>query len=95
MSYWYWNVDRWVFSEEVSFSNSITSTGSKLDEIRVYPKESQMTTYTYETLWGISSQADPNNLVLYYHYDMFGRLQTIKDDKGNILKKYTYHYAGE
>jgi YD repeat-containing protein len=54
-----------------------------------------MTTYTYEPLIGMTSQCDPNSRITYYDYDPFGRLMLVKDQDGNILKKYCYNYAGQ
>jgi YD repeat-containing protein len=62
------------------------------DDIRLHPALALMTTYTYDPLIGISSQTDPNNIVMFYEYDAFGRLKTIKDRDNNILKTMEYHY---
>ncbi|WP_131539944.1 RHS repeat domain-containing protein [Pedobacter nototheniae] len=52
----------------------------------------QITTYTYAPLIGITSQTDPKGLTTFYEYDGFGRLNLIKDQNGNIIKTYDYHY---
>jgi YD repeat-containing protein len=62
------------------------------DDIRLHPAPALMTTYTYDPLIGVTSQTDPNNTVMFYEYDAFGRLRTIKDRDGNILKTMEYHY---
>ena len=65
-----------------------------IDELRLYPINAQMTTYTYHVINGITSVNDPNNSVTYYDYDPFGRLKWVRDSKGNIVKSIDYHYKG-
>ena len=62
------------------------------DDIRFHPSDAQMTTYTHEPLFGVTSISNENNQPIYYIYDPFGRLEYIKDFEGNILKKNDYHY---
>ncbi|MFZ6012031.1 MAG: hypothetical protein ACOYXT_16940 [Bacteroidota bacterium] len=95
MSYWYWKDDKWNFSGVVPFNRNITTDGYKLDEVRIYPSGSQMVTYTYNAGIGISSVTDSNNITSHYQYDDFGRLQFIRDDKGDILQRYEYHYRAQ
>ncbi len=66
-----------------------------IDELRVYPIDAMMTTYTFDPLIGITSSTDPGNSTTYYLYDSFGQLRAVKDGKGNILKAYRYHYADQ
>lgn len=66
-----------------------------IDEVRVYPENAQMVTYTYEPLVGIKSQCDANNNIVYYDYDAANRLSLVKDQNRNILKKICYNYAGQ
>ena len=70
---------------------SIGGTGS-IDELRLYPVGSLMETYTYTPLLGINNKCDENNRVTYYVYDKLGRLQLIKDQDRNILKKICYNF---
>jgi hypothetical protein len=66
-----------------------------IDELRVYPAAAQMTTYTYQPLFGITSMMDPNGQITYYEYDGLFRLKVIKDQYGNILKAYDYRYQAK
>jgi hypothetical protein len=95
MSYWYWSNNKWNFSNEIPYAAVINSSGSKLDEIRVYPRGSKMTTFTYTLGKGISSQTDANHLTQYYEYDALGQLLAIYDDKKNVVKAFEYKYKGE
>lgn len=54
-----------------------------------------ITSYTYKPLIGMTSETDPSGKTIFYNYDDFGRLETILDQNGNILKHMDYHYAGD
>lgn len=99
---------QWKYYEKVVDINSAAFNGcsqveieiftSKLitvlvDDVRFRPLNSQMTTYTYNPLIGISSVTDNNNRTTYYEYDDLGRLKTTKDEDGFILNSYKYKYA--
>jgi YD repeat-containing protein len=92
IEYHYWNGSKWVSMSRSYTSNMTLSDGSAFDEIRVYPKDAQMTSYTYDPLVGMTSTTDEGNVTTFYEYDNFGRLKSIKDDDGHILKTYEYHY---
>lgn len=55
-------------------------------------KKAMITTYTYRPLVGVTSITDPKGLKTAYEYDIFGRLEFVKDDQGNILTHNQYHY---
>lgn len=55
----------------------------------------QVSTYTYRPLVGMTSTTDMNGRTTYYNYDEFGRLDHIKDKDGNIVKKFCYNYLGQ
>ncbi len=65
------------------------------DDLRLHPSAAQMTTYTYAPLIGMTSLTDATNRTAYYEYDGFNRLMHVRDQDGNILKKYCYNYAGQ
>jgi len=73
-------------------NNMVLSDGSGIDEVRVYPIDAQMVTYTYNPLVGVTSQCDERNRLTFYDYDGFGRLLDSKDNDGNLLKVYNYQY---
>jgi hypothetical protein len=73
-------------------SVKISGAGKIIDELRLFPVDAQMTTYTYDPLIGITSSCSPNNIVSYYLYDALGRLHGIKDQDGNIIKTIDYNY---
>jgi hypothetical protein len=86
----------WKWVEKAVTTSSLTISGSNIiiDELRLHPAGAMMTSYTYEPLIGITTETDPRGYVMYYLYDSFKRLQTIKDEDGYILKHFEYNYAG-
>ncbi|MBB6239872.1 YD repeat-containing protein [Pedobacter sp. AK013] len=55
-------------------------------------KNSQIASYTYKPLVGMTSSTDAKGMTTYYEYDAFQRLKAVKDQNGNILKQTDYHY---
>jgi YD repeat-containing protein len=54
-----------------------------------------VTTYTYRPMVGMTSQTDPGGRTFYYNYDAYARLSFILDKDQNVLKRFTYGYAGQ
>jgi len=90
-------VNGWTYYEhKVSGVSSVIIHGTDgIDELRIYPSNAQMTTFTYDPLVGMTSQCDINNRISYYSYDALDRLQVIKDQDGNVVKSIDYHYKGQ
>ncbi len=63
-----------------------------IDELRLYPDKSQLSTFTHRPFVGISSQNDANNNLLLFTYDGHNRLFNIRNRYGDILKQYEYKY---
>lgn len=62
------------------------------DDIRLYPSDAQITTYTHEPLVGVTSQTDTNGNSTTYEYDWLGRLMLVRDKDGNILEHHQYNF---
>lgn len=63
-----------------------------VDEVRLYPKDARMVTTAFDPKVGKITECDVNNRILYYEYDLLGRLKTIKDENRNVVKTYEYNY---
>ena len=87
----------WTYYEHVVTGQSTVQIngGGGIDELRLYPEGAEMTTFTYAPLVGMTSQCDVANRITYYFYDGMGRLNYVKDQDGNIVKSYLYHYKGQ
>jgi|GEM_PF-5169361 len=85
-----WTHYEWLVTNLTSVT--VTTNGALLDNLRLCPSNSMMSTYSYQPLVGLVSKTDANNKSEYYSYDASGRLKTIKDDSNNILKTYEYHF---
>jgi hypothetical protein len=88
----------WTYYEHqlASGVSTVTISGAvTIDELRLYPVDAQMNTYTFSPLVGMTSNCDISNRISYYEYDGVKRLKNIKDQDGNIVKTYDYHYQGQ
>jgi YD repeat-containing protein len=87
-------INGWTYTEKiVTGTTAVTISGNAIvDEVRLYPENAQMVTYTYTPLAGITSQTDAANKITYYEYDKLGRLLRVKDQYGKILKQSDYQY---
>lgn len=73
--------------------NNLTDAQVRSALAPLYSISNAMTTiYTYKPLVGITSVTPPDGLISTYEYDKLGRLQFIKNNKGEIVKGYKYGY---
>lgn len=96
---------KWVYLEKefdvpadvTQLSVRLTGSGGGevwFDDIKLRPSASQMSTFTYQPLVGMTSKSDEGNRIVYYEYDGLGRLQLIRDKDRNIIKVFCYNYNG-
>lgn len=91
----WWNLSgsgQWVFNQQ-PYTTNMTLTGP-VDDVRVFPSDALMTTYTYSPLLGTTSETDPSGKSKIYDFDGLGRLLDIRDQYGNLVKQYSYQYQG-
>ncbi|MCC8409078.1 DUF5977 domain-containing protein [Mucilaginibacter sp. UR6-1] len=99
LSYWRKSSGKWLaeVNDNITVSNgtyniSIAST-TQVDEVRFYPKDALMSTFTYDPQIGMTSGTDAKNQTSYYEYDGFQRLLNVKDEEKNVIKNYAYNYG--
>jgi len=63
-----------------------------IDEVRLYPDGSSMSTSTYNIQGLKTSEDDANDRIQYIEYDGLGRPRLIRDEEGNIRKTYEYNF---
>jgi hypothetical protein len=73
----------------VSLTNAYGFVG--VDELRLYPKDTRMSTVVYDPIVGKISDCDANNRISYYTYDDNGRLIMIQDQLRNAIKTFEYN----
>ncbi|QJB37297.1 hypothetical protein HF324_05295 [Chitinophaga oryzae] len=85
-----------LYLHRLSGTTSVVRLGGAnvwVDDIRIYPADAQVTSYSYEPGVGITSTTSPDNITTFYEYDGLNRLMNIRDDKGNILQNFVYNYG--
>ncbi|MGK6352919.1 hypothetical protein [Parapedobacter sp. DT-150] len=82
-----------LYQRTIRSSTSVTLSGSvAVDDVRLHPLGTEMITYTYNPLVGMTSRTDASGRITLYEYDGFGRLWRAKDHFGNIMEEYRYNY---
>lgn len=83
-----------AYELKISGTSAITVSGTgTIDELRLHPSGSLMTTFTHKSYVGISSSASANSMLTRYEYDGYNRLKLVRDGDRNILKQYEYAYG--
>jgi YD repeat-containing protein len=77
-----------------TFSND-TSIRTLMNELRVALPSTQIMSYTYKEMVGVSSITDARSRTIYYHYDAFNRLESVTDHDGKVVSKNSYHYKNQ
>lgn len=92
------NTNGWYFFK-IEFATGaslpIINGGGLIDELRWYPKDARMETFSYDNFGNQVAFCDANNRIIYYEYDELNRLILIRDLERNILKKYCYTFQGQ
>jgi YD repeat-containing protein len=81
-----WTYYEGVFTPQVS-GLKIEATDGLIDEVRLHPAGSFMTTVAYKNMVGVLTSVDARGIRKTYEYDDFGRLQVVRDMYGNIVMK--------
>jgi len=87
----------WTCYEHTTGSNpstvTITGTNVTIDELKLFPISAQMTTYTYDPIFGLVNTVTPNNLETSFEYDGLNRLVAVKNGDGDIVKSFKYNFG--
>lgn len=68
---------------------------AELNKIRTGMPGAQVWTYTYKPMIGMTSETDPKGNIVHYKYDDIGRLVSVWDAYGKLLKKICYNLKGQ
>ncbi len=93
IQWWNWINAKWVLNEQ-TYTGPRTISGI-IDDVRIFPSDALMTTYTYNPLVGATSEINPSGRSAVNIYDGLGRLNLVRDNDRNILTKNCYNYAGQ
>lgn len=81
----------WNLYKHTLSSGTIAISGTALiDELRLYPSDAFMKSFTYLPFVGVLSTSDNNSVYNRYEYDGFNRLIRIRDWDRNIIKQAEY-----
>jgi hypothetical protein len=79
-----------VTGSNMIIGTTINKTVAAYNFLRIYPKDATITTKYLHPVFGVLAEQDANGKMKIYDYDGFGRLNYIRDFKGNIINEFTY-----
>jgi YD repeat-containing protein len=93
IQWWNWANSKWIMNEQ-TYTGPMTIPGI-IDDIRIFPSDAQMTTFSYTPMVGKTGETDPSGRSASYEYDGLGRINVVRDNDRNIVSKNCYNYAGQ
>lgn len=98
----YSDADAWTYHEhELTIGNpqfvslSGLGFGQRIDEVRLYPKHSHMTSYCYDKQLQVGAVTGPNGAPTEYKFDDLGRLVKVLNHKKELLNTTEYKYYNQ
>ena len=87
-----WQYVRSNLTYSANGNHTIQVGTAKLDEVRVYPADSDVESYTWDKAGNLLSRTDSRGVTESYRYDGLGRLVGIYDNEGKKVEGYQYNY---
>lgn len=87
-----WNYVKHRF---INGCDSINEGVHPIDDVRVYPQDALINTYSYFPLIGLRGKTNERGVCESYRYNDFGKLLSVMDNDMNITQKYDYFYQGQ
>jgi YD repeat-containing protein len=84
-----WKLYSWTVNSPQGVT--VNSQGNKIDDVCLYPVDSQMQTFTYKPLVGLTSSTDESGRTTFYKYDGYQRLKETSDQDKNIISNVQYN----
>lgn len=92
VGWWTLTNGEWVYDERPYTGQTLSGI---IDDVRIFPKDAQLGTYTFTPFIGMTSSSTPSGLPTYFEYDDFNRLTSVRDHNRDILKTYQYKYVDD
>jgi len=92
LEYWLLQGGVWKYMKQDYTGNVTIAAPNGIDDVRIYPQDASVTTYTHYPGIGIRSIISPSAETSYFSYDDFNRLRSIEDDNHHIKSVYDYNY---
>ncbi|MDF2189978.1 hypothetical protein [Paraflavitalea sp. CAU 1676] len=84
-----WTLYEWSLTNP----SSVAVSGTHIDDVRLYPQNAMMKTFTYKPFVGVTSQTNELGIASYFEYDNMLRLLMVRDIDSNIIKRYKYEFV--